>query len=148
MAAQAQAAVGEAVEVAHAQDAAVFEGVDFAVDDLGQFAIDAEDRAVLDFVGHAVADHGDAHAIFRVDAHGLQHLQGQADFLSGGFGQHGFADAVGGFDFHVDLNFHVAAQYVSCLLDGHPFVVTGVFIGRFIGVFGPVAAAQPTGVDG
>lgn len=126
----------------------MFEGVDFAVDDLGQFAVDAEDRAVLDLVGHAVADHGDAHAVFRVDAHVLQDLQGQADFLSGGFGEDGLADAVGGFRFHEDLDFHVAARHVSGLMNDDAGIAASVFIGAFVRVLGAFAGAQPAGVDG
>lgn len=43
VAAQAQGAAGEAVEVFHAQHAVVFEGVHFAVDDVGAAAVYADE---------------------------------------------------------------------------------------------------------
>lgn len=57
VAAHAQAAAGAVVEVFDAQHVVVFDGVDFAVDDLGAAAVDGERGALLDDVDHAVIDH-------------------------------------------------------------------------------------------
>lgn len=78
VAADAQAAAGAVVEVFDAQHAVVFEGVDFAVDDLRAATVDGQDGAVLDDVGHAVADHVGPQGTFGGDVELFQGVQGEA----------------------------------------------------------------------
>ena len=72
LAAQAQAVVGQAVDVSDAQHAVLFEGVDFTVDDLGQAAVDGDGGAALNSLGHAIANHGRTNGLLGADVHGLQ----------------------------------------------------------------------------
>ena len=79
VAAHAQAAARAVVEVFDAQHAVVFDGVDFAVDDLGAASVDGEGGALLDDVDHAVVDHVGAYRAVGVDVEGFQIVQGDAD---------------------------------------------------------------------
>ena len=79
VAAHAQTAARAVVEVFDAQHAAVFDGVDFAVDDLGAAFVDGEGGALLDDVDHAVVDHVGAQRAVGVDVEGFEGVQGDAD---------------------------------------------------------------------
>lgn len=61
----------------------VFEGVDFAVDDLGAAAVDGEDGAILDDVDHAVADHVGPQGAVGGDVELFQGAQGEAQAFLG-----------------------------------------------------------------
>ena len=95
VAAHAQAVAGHAVQVFDAQHAVVLYGVDFAVDDLGQTAVDGDDGAVFDAIGHAVADHVRADGVGVLDVELIEVGAGQAQGLVGVEDDVGFAVAVG-----------------------------------------------------
>ncbi|MOA36433.1 hypothetical protein D3C78_1579560 [compost metagenome] len=77
LAADPQAAAGQAVEVLHAQHAVVVEGVDLAVDDVGGATVDADGGAVHDQAFHAATADGGAGGI------ALEH----AGLAQGGLGE-------------------------------------------------------------
>ena len=130
VAAQAQAVAGDSVEVFDAQHAVVFEGVDLAVDDLGEAAVDGEDGAVFDAFGHAVADHGGADGVVGVYFQGFEVAAGQADGLVGNFGDVGFAAA------RCDGRFCVEGQFDVL---GFRHAVDALDFGGFIGGAGAEA---------
>ena len=147
VAAQAQSVAGDSVEVFDAEHAVVFEGVDLAVDDLGQAAVDGEGGAVFDAFGHAVADHGGADGVVGVDFEGFEVAAGQADGLVGDFDDVGFGFAGGDGDFLIERQFHVR---------GFGHAVDAVVFGRLIGSAGAeaqwglwaFAAGEPLRADG
>ena len=95
VAAQAQGVAGHAVQVFDAQHAVVFDGVDFAVDHLGQAAVDADDGAIFDALGHAVADHVCADGVGVADFQLVEVGAGRADGLFGVEDDVSFASTVG-----------------------------------------------------
>ena len=95
VAAQAQAVAGHAVQVFDAQHAVVFDGVDLAVNHLGQTAVDGDDGAVFDAVGHAVADHVRADGVRVADVQVVEVRTQQADGLVRVLDDVGFAGTVG-----------------------------------------------------
>lgn len=57
----------------------MFDGVDFAVDDLGAAFVYGEGGALLDDVDHAVVDHVGAQRAVGVYVEGFEGVQGDAD---------------------------------------------------------------------
>ena len=66
-------------------------GVDFAVHDVGQAAVDGQGGAVFYTWRHAVAEHGRADGLVGVDVHGLQDGGAQADLAVHDLGHMGLA---------------------------------------------------------
>ena len=130
MAAQAQSVAGDAVQVFDAEHAVVFEGVDLAVDDVGQAAVDGEGGAVFDAFGHAVADHGEADGVAGVYFQGFEVAAGQADGLVGDFDDVGFGFAGGDGDFLIERQFDVR---------GFQHAVDAIVFGRLVGGAGAEA---------
>jgi len=147
MTTQPQSVTGDSMQVFDTQHPVVFEGVDLAVDDLGQAAVDGEGGAVFYTFGHAVADHGGADGVAGVDFEGFEVAAGQADGLVGDFGDVGFGFAGGDGDFLVEGQFDVR---------GFRHAVDAVVFGGFIGGAGAeaqwglraFAAGEPFRADG
>lgn len=144
VAAQAQTAARQAIQVFHPEHAVVFEGVHFPVDDLHAAAINADQRTVLNLVRHAVADHRHANRVVQLHVHGFKHASGQAHFVVMDFADGGPAGALR-LQFGVDRHFQFFAHaslgpgWLAVWRLGNEAVLSGVLWA--------LAAAQPTRVD-
>ena len=90
MATQTQTVFGLAVDVFDPQHAVLFQGVNFAVHDVGQAAVDSNRRAALNLVRHAVADHGHANGVLGADVCGMQDRAVEANAVVRNFNDAGF----------------------------------------------------------
>lgn len=146
LAAQAQAVVGQAVDVFDAQHAVLFEGVDFTVDDLGQAAVDGNGGAVLNRLGHAVANHGRTNGLVEADVHGLQDRIAQPHPAARNGRHTGFARAVRAQHFVVEGD--VDVERVGCRsVVFRRLRRRVIFVVRNARMFGTFARAQPAAVD-
>ena len=90
VATQTQTVFGLAVDVFDAQHAVLFQGINFAVHDVSQAAINSNRRAALDLVRHAMANHRHANGVLGADVCGMQDRAVEANPLAGNFNDTGF----------------------------------------------------------
>jgi len=73
------------MQVFDPQHAVMLDGVNLAIDDLREPAVDGEEGAVFNLFGHAVADHARADGVGVVDFQGVEIAARQANGLAVGF---------------------------------------------------------------
>lgn len=151
VAAQSQGVARQSVQVLDAQHAVMFDGVDLAIDYLGQATVNRQGRTVFNFLSHTVTAHEDTDGVGVVDFQGVKVAAGQADGLLRVFYDVGLVGARG------DDSFFVQRQFDVDRLDDRVDTADGLGIegvagfveqAQVLGVFRAFAGFQPVAADG
>ncbi|MNF39905.1 hypothetical protein D3C84_209000 [compost metagenome] len=129
----------------------MFDGVDLAIDNLGQATVNRQGRTVFNFLTHAIAAHQGADGVGVVDFQGVEVAAGQADGFLGVFYDMGFVGSRGGDSFFEEWQFDVDRLYDRVdTADGLGIegVAGLVEQAQVLGVFRAFAGFQPVAADG